>query len=58
MADSMTEHHLSVMSQQTTTATNQQALCMPLYMHGTCLDLYRASGLWTPRTAIYWSFTV
>ena len=33
--------------------------CMPLNMHGTCLDLYRGPFIsWTPRTAIYWSFTV
>ena len=39
MAENLTECHLSAMSQQTITAT-KQVLYMPLYMHGTWLDLY------------------
>ena len=39
MADSITECHLSVMSQQPQQET-KRVLYMPLYMHGTCLDLY------------------
>ena len=61
MADSRTECHLLVMSQQTTTVTNQASVIhvvihafssdqifnatrqqCQIYMHGTCLDLYRA----------------
>ena len=51
------------MSQQITTATNQasvmHAIIHAWYMSGhIALRLDRISGLWTPRTTIYWIFTV
>ena len=55
IADSLTECNLSAMSQQTTTVTKQVSV-MPLYMHGTCLDLYRDPFI--PRGPRYFGSTV
>ena len=62
--DNITECHLSVMSQQTTTATNRarvmHAVIHAWYMSGLISrsDHITVSGLWTRNTAIYWSYTV
>ena len=62
--DNITECHLSVMSQQTTTATNRasvmHAVIHAWYMSGLISrsDHIAVSGLWTRNTAIYWSYTV
>ena len=62
--DNITECHLSVMSQQTTTATNRasvmHAIIHAWYMSGLISrsDHIAVSGLWTRNTAIYWSYTV